>query len=615
VTLGTRIRLALGIAGLVPVLVLGWQAARGAREELIATVGGALGRQAGELARSCERLTLDRLRGLRQTASYIHFDQLTREEMAAALAIPYRQSPDLNILAVLDRQGRAVTDVVSEHRPDLDATLRGHEPIDAPGLEAFSRAVPLQAALDAGLAVGPPYRSPTTGTPRVVLAVRLDPGGGRVLAAELSLSDLSGPLQDAAGEGVAYLVDGKGRQLSGTTADPLSSEEQELVAEGEGAAGPLTRLVRRADGQPWLAAFAPVGALGWAVVVAQPAAVALRAADQVQRQALWWALAALALSAGLGLLLSRALTRPVRQLTEAAGALRDGRFDAPLPPAGPDELGTLAGAFSHMAAEVRRRDEAIRAFNAELQDRVEARTRELKAAEAQIARTRRLTALGSLSAGVAHGLNNPMTSVVGLVTMAREQVGPDTEPGALLGKALSEARRVTGVVRDLRRLAAPGLLEGARRFALDRPVAAAVDRIQPAAARAGLELSLEVEGGLPQMEGDAEQVESLVQRLLENAVAATPAGGRISVTLSAVEGAALRLTVRDTGRGIPAELRDRIFDPFFSTSQAAGAGLGLTLVHGIVEAHHGRLEVESEPGRGTAFTLHFPASAAPAHLA
>jgi signal transduction histidine kinase len=373
--------------------------------------------------------------------------------------------------------------------------------------------------------------------------------------------------------------------------------------------------VRRAEGRPWLAALAPVGALGWAVVVAQPAAVALRAADRVQRTARGWAVGALVLSAGLALLLTPALVRPVRQLTAAAVALRDGRFDAPLPPAGADELGTLAGAFSHMAAEVRRRDEEIRAFNADLQARVEARTRELKAAEDQIARTRRLTALGSLSAGVAHGLNNPMTSVVGLVTMARAQVGPDTEAGALLGKALGEARRVTGVVRDLRRLAAPGLLEGARRFALDRPVAAAVDRIRPAAARAGLELSVEVEGALPPMEGDAEQVESLVARLLENAVAATPAGGRIAVALSVVEGAALRLTVRDSGRGIPAELRDRIFDPFFSTSQAAGAGLGLTLVHGIVEAHHGRIELTSEPGRGSAFTIHFPASAAPAHLA
>jgi two-component system NtrC family sensor kinase len=413
---------------------------------------------------------------------------------------------------------------------------------------------------------------------------------------------------------VAYLVDGAGRRLAGTAAGPLTAEERGLVAEAMAAAGPVTRTVHRDDGRPWLASLAPVGALGGAVVVAQPAAVALRAADQVQRQALWWAVAALALSAALGLLLTLALVRPVRQLTEAAGALRDGRFDAPLPPAGPDELGTLAGAFARMAAEVRRRDEEIRAFNAELQGRVEARTRELKAAEEQIARTRRLTALGSLSAGVAHGLNNPMTSVVGLVTMARAQVGPDTEAGALLGQALAEARRVTGVVRDLRRLAAPGLLEGARRFALDRPVAAAVDHARPAAAGAGLEVSLEVEGGRPPMEGGAEQLEALARRLLENAVAATPAGGRISVALAAVDGAALRLTVRDTGRGIPPELRDRIFDPFFSTSQAAGAGLGLTLVHGIVEAHHGRIAVESEPGRGTTFTLHFPAAAAPARL-
>jgi len=440
-------------------------------------------------------------------------------------------------------------------------------------------------------------------------------GGPRVLAAELSLGDLAGPLQDAAGEGVAYLVDRSGQYLSGTSAAALSPQELALVAEGAGAAGPLTRTVVRGDGRSWLAAYAPVGALGWAVVVAQPTSLALRAADRVRVQALVWALGALVLSALLGLVLARAVVQPVRQLTDAAEALRRGRFDAPLPPAGPDELGTLSGTFAHMAAEVRRRDEEIRAFATELQDRVEARTAELKAAEAQIARTRRLTALGSLSAGVAHGLNNPMTSVVGLVTMAREQVGPESEAGALLGTALVEARRATGVVRDLRRLAAPGLMEGARRFALDRPVAAAVDRLRGPAAQAGLEVSASIDGGLPAMEGDPEQVESLVVRLLENAVAATPPGGRISVGLSAVEGAALRLTVADTGRGIPAELRDRVFDPFFSTSQAAGAGLGLTLVHGIVEAHHGRIEVASEPGQGTTFTLHFPAAAAPAHLA
>jgi len=613
--LGHRIRLALGVAALVPVLVLGWQAVRTAREELTASVGGALGRQAGELARGCERLALDRLRGLRQTASYIPFAGLSRQEISAALAIPYRQSPDLNVLAVIDREGRAAADVVSERRPDLDPGLLGHEPVDEAGLAAFGRAVPLEAALQAGLAVGPPYLAPGSGIPRVALAVRLEPDGRRILAAELSLGELAGPLRDAAGDGVAYLVDGEGRLLLQTAAGQLSGDERALVAEGAGAPGPLTRVVARADGKPWLAAFAPVGQLGWSVVIAQPAALAFRAAERVQRQTALWALLALVLAAGLGLGLSRAFTRPVRQLGAAAEALRQGRFDVLLPTDGTDELGNLARTFAHMTAEVRRRDEAIRAFNAELQERVEARTRDLRAAEAQIGRTRRLTALGSLSAGVAHGLNNPMTSVVGLVTMVRAQVGPDTEAGRMLGTALSEARRVTTVVHDLRRLASPGLMEGLRRFQLERAARAAADRLRPAAEQAGLALAVAAAPDLPAMEGDPEQVESLVTRLLENAVAATPAGGRVDVAISAVDGAALRLSVADTGRGIPAELRDRVFDPFFSTSQAAGAGLGLSLAHGIVEAHHGRIEVTSEPGQGTTFTVHFPAAPAAAHLA
>jgi two-component system, NtrC family, sensor kinase len=615
VTLGNRIGLALGVAGLVPVAVLGWQAVRGAREELTSSVGGALVRQADEMARDGERSTLDRLKELRQAASYIPFDRLSRDETTAALAIPYRQFANLNILAVVEREGRTVANVVSEPHPELDPSLVGHEPIDQRDLEAFSHAVPLDAALQAGLAVGPPYRSPVSGLPRLALAVRLDQDRGRILAAELSLGDLSASLQETAGEGVAYLVDGGGRRLTGADPGSLSKEEVALVTESAASARPLVRLVERGDGRAWLAAHAPAGALGWGVVIAQPTAVAFRAADRVQRQALWWSLGAVLLSTGLGIVLWRALKRPLQQLTDAVGALRDGHYDAPLPATGQDELGLLSETFANMAREVRRRDEEIQAFNSELRERVEARTQELRSAEDQIARNRHLTALGSISAGVAHGINNPMTSVIGLVTMARDKVGPDSEPGQLLGTALAEARRVTGVVRDLRRLAAPGLAEGARRFPLDRAVNAAVQRFRAIGAPGPIELSVNVDRDLPEMEGDPEQIESLLDRLLQNAAASTPPGGQVSVSVSSVEGAALRLVVSDTGRGIPPELRDRIFDPFFSTSQAAGAGLGLSLVHGIVEAHHGRIEVASEPWRETTFTIHFPAAAAPPHLA
>jgi signal transduction histidine kinase len=614
-TLANRIGLALLTAGLVPVAVLGWQAVRSARDELTTSVGGALIRQAREVARGGERLTLDRLKELRQAASYIPFDRLSGDETTAALAIPYRQFSDLNIIAVVEREGRSVANVVSEGQPELDPGLAGHEPIDRRDLEAFSHAVPLDAALEAGLAVGPPYRSPVSGLPRLALAVRLDPGGQRVLAAELSLAELSAPLQEAAGEGVAYLVDGGGRLLGGTTTAALSMEEVALVTEQAAGDHQLARQLERGDGQKWLAAFAPAGALGWGVVIAQPTSVALRAADRVQRQALGWALGALLLSAGLGVVLWRALVRPLEQLTEAVGAMQDLRYDAPLPATGQDELGLLTRTFARMAQEVRRRDEEIRAFNSELRERVEARTKELRAAEDQIARNRHLTALGSISAGVAHGIDNPMTSVIGLVTLAREQVGPDSEPGHLLETALAQARRVTGVVRDLRRLAAPGLVEGARRFSLGGAVKAAAERFRAAGAPGLGELSVNVERDLPDLEGDPEQIESLVDRLLQNAATSTREGGQITVTVASVEGAALRLVVSDTGRGIAPEVRDRIFDPLVATSQAIGDGLGLSLVHGIVEAHHGRIDVVCDPWRETTFTIHLPAAASPAPLA
>ena len=608
-SLANRIRIALCVVALVPVLVLGWMAVRGAREELVASVGGAQVRQAAELARGFERLTLDRLRGLRQTASYIPFDRLTRAEASAALAIPYRQSPDLNVLAVLDARGEAVTDYVAHQDPAVDPALQGHEAVDARGLEAFARAVPLQEALSAGLAVGAPYRATASGIPRLVIAVRLATKEVRVLAAELSLAELSGPLHDAAGDGVAFVVASGGGVLSSTASGAVTDEEQGLVADGW-KAGPLTRVVRRADGQTWLASFAPVGVLGWGVVVAQPTTVAFRAADHVRRQTEAWAFAALLLAAALGLALPRALTRPVRELTAAAAALRDGRYDTPVPAAGKHELGTLAEAFAHMAAEVRRRDAEIRAWNADLQERVNTRTAELRAAEDQVFRSRRLSALGSLSAGVAHGLNDPLTSVVGLVSMARRTAGADTDTGQMLGTALAEARRMVAVVHDLRRLAAPGLTRGARRFTLDGPVQAAISRFEGAAAERGVRLDVAVEAGMPTMEGDPAQIESLVVRLLENAIASTPPGGRVSVAASCVDGAALRLAIADTGAGIPAELHDRIFDPFFTTSRDPRAGLGLSLAHGIVSAHHGRIQVESGSEQGAMFTVHFPVAAA-----
>ena len=104
---------------------------------------------------------------------------------------------------------------------------------------------------------------------------------------------------------------------------------------------------------------------------------------------------------------------------------------------------------------------------------------------------------------------------------------------------------------------------------------------------------------------------------MRNAMQAMPAGGQLHVSVGAVGGDSLKLVVADTGRGIAPGVRERIFDPFFSTKETGsgkGAGLGLSISHSIVEAHHGRILVDSVEGRGATFTVVLPAASAPAHL-
>ena len=130
------------------------------------------------------------------------------------------------------------------------------------------------------------------------------------------------------------------------------------------------------------------------------------------------------------------------------------------------------------------------------------------------------------------------------------------------------------------------------------------------------ELTLEQKiDGLREAQGDPSQIQQVVAHLLQNAIAAMPEGGELRIGLSEVGGDALKLTVTDSGKGIAPEMRERIFDPFFTTKEgASGVGLGLSISHSIVEAHHGKLLVDSAPGRGATFTILLPAAAPAAHL-
>jgi len=606
-----RILLALITVAVLPVLAVGALSYRANRDELLRTVGHSQAQTAAELARWCERFVVDRAQALQLSATYIPFASLSGPELETVLHIPLRQFPDLTVLTVVDESGAALTETVRRARGSGLAGAR--EVVDERDLEAFARSVPLESARASDIAIGPPYRSPSSGIPRVALTVRV-PGAARLVAAELSLAEADARVRELASEGgSAFLLDAAGSPFT-MGAGEASGDERALFAAGRASSGGATRTVRTLGGGTHLASYAQVGLLGWGVVLEQPTSMAFRAADRVRRYALFWAGAALVVALLLGTFVAGTLARPIADLSSAAAALTEGRYDVRVEQGGGDELARLGAAFNHMAREVQRREEEIRRWNSELQRRVQERTTELRAAEDQIARARRLAAMGSLGAGVAHGLNNPMTSLLGLIALARRDVAgaPTAE---LLETAIGEGRKIVRIVDDLKRLAERERNEAGRTFALAQPVQAAVEAQRHRLAESRIALATDLDHDVPLVQGHPIQVQELVTHLIDNAVAAMPDGGRLEIGLCSVEGDAVRLHVADDGRGIPPEIRERIFDPFFTTKSTAGAGLGLSLCHGIVEAHHGRIVVESSPGCGARFEVLLPAAARAAHLA
>jgi signal transduction histidine kinase len=279
---------------------------------------------------------------------------------------------------------------------------------------------------------------------------------------------------------------------------------------------------------------------------------------------------------------------------------------------------TLLGGFGYLVTE--RRAELLRgSLRQELEQReaLEKANRELEKAhhELQLLHQRaveqeKLSSLGMLAAGVAHEINNPMSFVTsnvnsmlrdlreeqGLSEVMKEYVD-DVLPATLDG-----IKRVNAIVADLRRFAR-GDPEAHTGFDLDAEVESALRIAHGQLGHLKVEKDL---GGVGTVVGRPRQIVQVLVNLLVNAGYATPAGGSVRVTTRRDKDA-IRLEVRDTGSGMADSTKRHLFEPFFTTKPPGeGTGLGLSVVHGIVRSHGGRIDVESELGQGTCFTIRLP---------
>jgi two-component system, NtrC family, sensor kinase len=613
-----KIWLVLIAAGVLPVALLGLVSFTVSRDELQRTVGRMQEQAAEDVALFTERFVSGAFESLKLSSSTLMpLHDYSQKELAQVIGLPFAQLSFLSILAIVDDANvpfagpMFVPDGVA--RAQVARELQDRMRVSDEDLDTFAHHLPAPPARIGDLVASEPYPG-RSGPPRIAASLRLE--SNRLLVAEIVLGDVAARLADLSSmSGVAYLVDVQGNVIShGRTGAEVTEDEQRLWEIGFPRNGSWSALVRRADGERWLAAFAPVRHFKWGAVVAQPMHVAFSAADKLRFYTAGWSFVALVAALAVGWLLATRVTRPVQRLSRAAAEIAAGDYQTPVEVRGKDEIADLGRAFAHMAGEVRRRDEEIRGWNKELQRRVEDRTAELKRAQDQILRTRRLAALGSLGAGLAHELNNPMTAITGYLAILKKQLGDGTPQTDMIARAQEQANRVTRVIEDLRSFADQERVSHGQRFSLVHPVRAALDLYDERLRAAGIDVKTHLDETVPEVQGDPVQIQQVVAHLVENAINAMPQGGTLDVSLRSVDGDALRLRIADTGKGIPSTIRERIFDPFFTTKEQAGrVGLGLSVSHSIVEAHHGQIVVESEEGVGAAISVLLPAATA-AHL-
>ena len=294
----------------------------------------------------------------------------------------------------------------------------------------------------------------------------------------------------------------------------------------------------------------------------------------------------------LWVLLGR-LLQSLRDLVRAMDSVDlAGEPPAPLP-VRHDEIGTLFRHFRDMHGRLRRSRE------------------ELLQAQSQIYHAERLAAIGRLASGVAHELNNPINGVRSCVYAIRGDLDNRERNLAYLQlmdegmeQAASVIAKLLGFARKQKSVRAP--------VALGDVVRSVVRLLEFDFGRKRVTLELDLPDDLPPVTGDTQLLQEVVMNLLINSLDAIDEGGYARASTRATADGRVQLEVHDRGKGIAPEDLVRIFDPFFTTKETGkGTGLGLSVSHGIVEAHGGTIQVTSQPGSGTTFTVTLPTSSTP----
>jgi two-component system NtrC family sensor kinase len=308
----------------------------------------------------------------------------------------------------------------------------------------------------------------------------------------------------------------------------------------------------------------------------------------------------------------RLVRRPVKHLITGTERVASGDLATEISVDSHDEIGQLATAFNDMTRDLREAHNEITEWSDRLETRLQEKTAELSQTQRQVAHMDKMASLGKLAASVAHELNNPMAGILNYAKLIdrniRESEATIPERDKLaryLSLIEKEAGRSGDIVRNLLVFARPSGTEFAL-HELNPILERSVMLVRHHVEMADIRLETQLLEGDDQLVCHAGQIQQALLALLMNAVEAMPNGGTIRLVAESV-GESVRITISDTGVGIPKEVLPNIFEPFFSSKDRSEAvGLGLAVVYGIVRHHLGSIDVKSEVNQGTTFHIMLP---------
>lgn len=310
----------------------------------------------------------------------------------------------------------------------------------------------------------------------------------------------------------------------------------------------------------------------------------------------------------IGYVLAQLIARPILRLRDMSQAVAGGDLNQRIGLHQNDEIGELAGSFDTMTMRLQERtEEAARLYaetvhrNKELAD-INAR---LQAMQLQLIQSEKLAAIGQLTAGIVHDVKNPLAVIKGLAEVLQDDATITDETRHELQVIRESAEKANRIVSDLLKFARQSQPE-METHDLRETVEASIRLTTYLIREARIQLVKAIPEQATLVMYDPQQIEQVLINMIHNAIQAMPNRGTLQVSLAQGDGTAA-IAIQDTGTGISPENLKRIFDPFFTTKpEGVGTGLGLSVSYGIVANHQGKIEVESEVGKGTKFTIYLP---------